>query len=91
MKTSEQMPRPLSQKFGQKLSFWLNIIISDIISDEDFKEKIFDIIELSYIGDNCFTEENNKLIAQMLSKILSLAFILEKNQQEIEDFFEDYN
>lgn len=84
-------PRALSQQFGEKLSLWLEEMRSEIISIEDFKENTFNIFDFSQKEGHSFNNEEAKLIGKLSFKILSLAFLLEKNGQEVEQFYEDYH
>ena len=91
MKTSNKTPRALSQELGFKLSEWTHNVTYYFDICEDKQEEIFAIIRSTEDPDIINTPEEKATIRDVLSYMLSLSFIILREKQQIDEFFEDYN
>ena len=91
MKTSNKTPRPLSQELGFKLSEWTHIVTYYFDICEDKQEEIFAIIRSTEDPDIINTPEEKATIRDVLSYMLSLSFIVLREKEQIDEFYEDYN
>ena len=85
---TKKMPRALEDKFGEKISLWLHNLL-DLTDDENFKERLFSLIRLPEAIQ--YEPEERSVINEVLSRMLSITFIIEKYKEELEDFYSDYN
>ena len=91
MKTSNKTPRALSQELGIKLSDWTHSVTCYFDDWKDKQEEIFAIIRTTEAPDIINTTEEKATIREVLSYMLSLSFIVLREKQQIEEFYEDYN
>jgi len=91
MKASNKTPRPLSQELGIKLSEWTQEIVNYFDVSNNKQEEIFSLIRISEDPYDNFSKEERDTIRKVLSFMLSLSFIVLREKEQIEDFFEDYN
>ncbi|WP_454960435.1 hypothetical protein [Capnocytophaga leadbetteri] len=91
MKTSNKTPRALSQELGIKLSDWTHNVTSYFDICDDKQEQLFAIIRSTEDPDIINTPEEKATIRDVLSYMLSLSFIVLREKQQIDEFFEDYN
>ena len=91
MKASNKTPRALSQEFGIKLSEWTHNVTYYFDICEDKQEEIFAIIRSTEDPDIINTPEEKATIRDVLSYMLSLSFVVLREKQQIEEFYEDYN
>lgn len=91
MKTSNKTPRALSQELGIKLSDWTHNVTSYFDICDDKQEQLFAIIRSTEDPDIINTPEEKATIRDVLSYMLSLSFIVLREKEQIDEFFEDYN
>ena len=91
MKTSNKTPRALSQELGIKLSEWTHNVTYYFDICDDKQEQLFAIIRSTEDPDIINTPEEKATIRDVLSYMLSLSFIVLREKQQIDEFFEDYN
>lgn len=91
MKASNKTPRALSQELGIKLSDWTHNVTSYFDICDDKQEQLFAIIRSTEDPDIINTPEEKATIRDVLSYMLSLSFIILREKQQIDEFFEDYN
>ena len=91
MKASNKNPRALSQELGIKLSDWTHNVTSYFDICDDKQEQLFAIIRSTEDPDIINTPEEKATIRDVLSYMLSLSFIILREKQQIDEFFEDYN
>ena len=91
MKASNKTPRALSQELGIKLSEWTHNVTYYFDICEDKQEELFAIIRSTEDTDIINTPEEKATIRDVLSYMLSLSFIVLREKQQIEEFYEDYN
>lgn len=91
MKASNKTPRPLSQELGFKLSEWTHNVTYYFDICEDKQEEIFAIIRSTEDPDIINTTEEKATIRDVLSYMLSLSFIVLREKEQIDEFYEDYN
>ena len=91
MKASNKTPRALSQEFGIKLSEWTHNVTYYFDICEDKQEEIFAIIRSTEDPDIINTPEEKATIRDVLSYMLSLSFVVLREKQQIDEFYEDYN
>ena len=91
MKTSNKTPRPLSQELGLKLSDWTHSVTCYFDICEDKQEEIFDIIRTTEDPTIINSADEKAIIRDVLSYMLSLSFIVLREKEQIEEFYEDYN
>ena len=91
MKTSNKTPRALSQELGIKLSDWTHSVSCYFNDWKDKQEEIFDIIRTTEAPDIINSADEKATIREVLSFMLSLSFIVLREKQQIDEFFEDYN
>ena len=91
MKASNKTPRALSQEFGIKLSEWTHNVTYYFDICEDKQEEIFAIIRSTEDPNIINTPEEKATIRDVLSYMLSLSFVVLREKQQIEEFYEDYN
>ena len=91
MKASNKTPRALSQELGIKLSDWTHNVTSYFDICDDKQEQLFAIIRSTEDPDIINTPEEKATIRDVLSYMLSLSFIVLREKQQIDEFFEDYN
>lgn len=91
MKASNKTPRALSQELGIKLSDWTHSVTCYFDDWKDKQEEIFAIIRTTEAPDIINTTEEKATIRDVLSFMLSLSFIVLREKQQIDEFFEDYN
>ena len=91
MKASNKTPRALSQELGIKLSEWTHSVTYYFDIFEDKQEELFAIIRSTEDPNIINTTEEKATIRDVLSYMLSLSFIVLREQQQIEEFYEDYN
>lgn len=91
MKASNKTPRPLSQELGIKLSEWTQEIVNYFDVSNNKQEEIFSLIRISEDPYDNFSKEERDTIRKVLSFMLSLSFIVLREKQQIDEFYEDYN
>ena len=91
MKTSNKTPRALSQELGIKLSEWTQEIVNYFDASNNKQEELFTLIRISEDPSDNFSNEERGTIRKVLSYMLSLSFIVLREKQQIEEFYEDYN
>ena len=91
MKASNKTPRALSQELGIKLSDWIQEIVNYFEVSNNKQEEIFSLIRISEDPYDNFSKEERDTIRKVLSYMLSLSFIVLREKQQIEEFYEDYN
>ena len=91
MKASNKTPRALSQELGLKLSAWTHSVTCYFDICEDKQEEIFDIIRTTEDPTIINSADEKAIIRDVLSYMLSLSFIVLREKEQIEEFYEDYN
>ena len=91
MKTSNKTPRALSQELGIKLSDWTHSVSCYFDNWKDKQEEIFDIIRTTEDPTIINSADEKATIRDVLSYMLSLSFIVLREKEQIEEFYEDYN
>ena len=91
MKASNKTPRALSQELGIKLSDWIQEIVNYFEVSNNKQEEIFSLIRISEDPYDNFSKEERDTIRKVLSYMLSLSFIVLREKEQIEEFYEDYN
>lgn len=91
MKTSNKTPRALSQELGIKLSDWTQEVANYFDVSNNKQEELFSLIRISEDPSDNFSKEERDTIRKVLSYMLSLSFIVLREKQQIEEFYEDYN
>ena len=91
MKASNKTPRALSQELGIKLSDWTHSVTCYFNDWKDKQEEIFDIIRTTEVPDIINSADEKATIREVLSYKLSLSFIVLREKEQIEEFYEDYN
>ena len=91
MKTSNKTPRALSQELGIKLSEWTHNVTSYFDICDDKQEQLFAIIRSTEDPNVINSADEKDTIRDVLSYMLSLSFIVLREKQQIDEFFEDYN
>ena len=91
MKASNKTPRPLSQELGLKLSDWTHSVSCYFDDWKDKQEEIFDIIRTTEDPTIINSRDEKDTIRDVLSFMLSLSFIVLREKEQIEEFYEDYN
>ena len=91
MKTSNKTPRALSQELGIKLSDWTHSVTCYFNDWKDKQEEIFDIIRSTEDPTIINSRDEKDTIRDVLSYMLSLSFIVLREKEQIEEFYEDYN
>ena len=91
MKTSNKTPRALSQELGIKLSDWTHSVTCYFDNWKDKQEEIFDIIRTTEDPTIINSADEKATIREVLSYMLSLSFIVLREKEQIDEFFEDYN
>ena len=91
MKTSNKTPRALSQELGIKLSEWTHNVTSYFDFYDDKQEQLFAIIRSTEDPNIINTPEEKATIRDVLSYMLSLSFIVLREKEQIDEFYEDYN
>ena len=91
MKASNKTPRALSQELGIKLSEWTQEVADYFDVSNNKQEEIFSLIRISEDPFENFSKEERDTIRKVLSYMLSLSFIVLREKEQIEEFYEDYN
>lgn len=92
MKTdNKKMPRALSQELGIKLSEWTHNVTSYFDIWEDKQEELFTIIRSTEDPNIINSADEKATICDVLSFMLSLSFIVLREKEQIDEFYEDYN
>jgi len=91
MKASNKTPRALSQELGIKLSEWTQEVADYFDVSNNKQEEIFSLIRISEDPLDNFSKEERDTIRKVLSYMLSLSFIVLREKEQIEEFYEDYN
>ena len=91
MKASNKTPRALSQELGIKLSEWTQEVANYFDVSNNKQEEIFSLIRISEDPSDNFSKEERDTIRKVLSYMLSLSFIVLREKEQIEEFYEDYN
>ena len=91
MKASNKTPRALSQELGIKLSDWIHNITYYFDNWKDKQEELFAIIRSTEDPNIINTSDEKATIRDVLSYMLSLSFIVLREKEQIEEFYEDYN
>ena len=91
MKTSNKTPRALSQELGIKLSDWTHSVTYYFDICEDKQEELFAIIRSTEDPNIINTPDEKATIRDVLSYMLSLSFIVLREKEQIDEFYEDYN
>ena len=91
MKASNKTPRALSQELGIKLSEWTQEVANYFDVSNNKQEELFSLIRISEDPLENFSNEERNTIRKVLSYMLSLSFIVLREKQQIEEFYEDYN
>ena len=91
MKASNKTPRALSQELGIKLSEWTHNVTSYFDFYDDKQEQLFAIIRSTEDPNIINTPDEKATIRDVLSYMLSLSFIVLREKEQIDEFYEDYN
>ena len=91
MKASNKTPRALSQELGIKLSDWTHSVTCYFDDLKDKQEEIFAIIRSTEDPTIINTRDEKDTIRDVLSFMLSLSFIVLREKEQIDEFYEDYN
>ena len=91
MKASNKTPRALSQELGIKLSEWTQEVANYFDVSNNKQEEIFSLIRISEDPYDNFSKEERDTIRKVLSYMLSLSFIVLREKEQIDEFYEDYN
>jgi len=92
MKTdNKKMPRALSQELGIKLSEWTHNVTSYFDIWEEKQEEFFAIIRSTEDPNIINSADEKATIRDVLSYMLSLSFIVLREKEQIDEFYEDYN
>ena len=91
MKASNKTPRALSQELGIKLSEWTQEVANYFDVSNNKQEELFSLIRISEDPLENFSKEERDTIRKVLSYMLSLSFIVLREKEQIEEFYEDYN
>ena len=91
MKTSNKTPRALSQELDIKLSEWTHNVTSYFDFCDNKQEELFAIIRSTEDPDIINSADEKATIRDVLSYMLSLSFIVLREKEQIEEFYEDYN
>ena len=91
MKTSNKTPRALSQELGIKLSEWTHNVTSYFDICDDKQEQLFAIIRSTEDPNIINSADEKATIRDVLSFMLSLSFIVLREKEQIDEFYEDYN
>ena len=91
MKTSNKTPRALSQELGIKLSDWTHNVTSYFDICDDKQEQLFAIIRSTEDPDIINSADEKATIREVLSYMLSLSFIVLREKEQIDEFYNDYN
>lgn len=92
MKTdNKKMPRALSQELGIKLSEWTHNVTSYFGFCDNKQKELFAIIRSTEDPDIINSADEKATIRDVLSYMLSLSFIVLREKEQIEEFYEDYN
>ena len=91
MKTSNKTPRALSQELGIKLSDWTHSVTCYFDDWKDKQEEIFDIIRSTEDPTIINSRDEKDTIRDVLSFMLSLSFIVLREKEQIDEFYNDYN
>ena len=91
MKTSNKTPRALSQELGIKLSEWIHNVSSYFDFCDNKQEELFAIIRSTEDPNIINSADEKATIRDVLSFMLSLSFIVLREKEQIEEFYEDYN
>ena len=91
MKASNKTPRALSQELGIKLSEWTHNVSCYFDDWKDKQEQIFAIIRSTEDPNVINSADEKTTIRDVLSYMLSLSFIVLREKEQIEEFYEDYN
>ena len=91
MKTSNKTPRPLSQELGFKLSEWTHNVTYYFDNLKEKQEEIFAIIRTTEDPTIINSADEKATIRDVLSYMLSLSFIVLREKEQIDEFYEDYN
>ena len=91
MKASNKTPRPLSQELGLKLSEWTHNVTYYFDNLKEKQEEIFAIIRTTEDPTIINSADEKATIRDVLSYMLSLSFIVLREKEQIDEFYEDYN
>nr|DAN14049.1 MAG TPA: hypothetical protein [Caudoviricetes sp.] len=91
MKTSNKTPRALSQELGIKLSEWIHNVSSYFDFCDNKQEELFAIIRSTEDPNIINSADEKATIRDVLSFMLSLSFIVLREKEQIDEFYEDYN
>ena len=91
MKATNKTPRALSQELGIKLSEWTQEVANYFDVSNNKQEEIFSLIRISEDPYDNFSKEERDTIRKVLSYMLSLSFIVLREKEQIDEFYEDYN
>jgi len=92
MKTdNKKMPRALSQELGIKLSEWTHNVTSYFDFCDNKQEELFAIIRSTEDPNIINSADEKATIRDVLSFMLSLSFIVLREKEQIDEFYEDYN
>ena len=91
MKASNKTPRALSQELGIKLSDWTHNVTYYFDEWKDKQEELFAIIRSTEDPNVINTPDEKATIRDVLSYMLSLSFIVLREKEQIDEFYEDYN
>ena len=91
MKASNKTPRALSQELGIKLSEWTQEVANYFDASNNKQEELFAIIRSTEDPNIINTPDEKATIRDVLSYMLSLSFIVLREKEQIDEFYEDYN
>ena len=91
MKASNKTPRALSQELGIKLSDWTHSVTCYFEDWKDKQEELFAIIRSTEDPNVINSADEKATIRDVLSYMLSLSFIVLREKEQIDEFYEDYN
>ena len=91
MKATNKTPRALSQELGIKLSDWTHSVTCYFDDWKDKQEELFAIIRSTEDPNVINSADEKATIRDVLSYMLSLSFIVLREKEQIDDFYNDYN
>lgn len=92
MKTdNKKMPRALSPEFGKKLSDWTYKVSCLFEIFDEKQEELFTIIRSTEDPNVINSIDEKDTIRDLLSFMLTMSFIVLREKEQIEAFYNDYN
>ena len=81
----------MSQELGIKLSEWIHNVTSYFDFCDNKQEELFAIIRSTEDPNVINSADEKATIRDVLSYMLSLSFIVLREKEQIDDFYNDYN